>query len=535
MNERIRRVVVLGGGTAGWMAATYLRKALGEQVAVTVLEAPGIPRIGVGEATVPNLQKVFFDFLGIRELDWMRECNASFKMAVKFVNWRTAGPDTTETRRLPDGGPDAFYHPFGILPAVDNLPMSHYWLERELAGVAGERYDYACFVEPWLMDRNLAPHRSDGTPAVAYAWHFDAQLLADFLQRYGTEQLGVQHRLDRMVGADRDSRGFITALRTESGVSVEGDLFVDCSGFRGALINQVMSEPFFDQHDYLLCDRAVARQVPHDDERAGIEPYTSSIAMESGWAWKTPLLGRFGTGYVYSSDFVDDDQARLDFCRVWGLDPEAGPFNQIRFRVGRNRRSWVNNCVSIGLASCFLEPLESSGLYFTYAAIYQLAKHFPTMAFEPALVQAFNEEVAAMFDETRDFLQAHFYYSPRTDTEFWRANKELRLSADIQDKVAKYLAGLPVNLPITDESTYYGNFDAEFRNFWTNGSYYAILSGLGVNPAQPLPALQYRSDVRDRSEPMFQQMRKRRAQLLAELPTTYEYLNRLHRRPERVH
>lgn len=529
MSGRIKRLVVLGGGTAGWMAATYLSKALGRQVEVTVLEAPGIPRIGVGEATVPNLQTVFFDFLGIPEREWMQHCNASFKMAVKFVNWRTAGPGQPNARSLPEGGADSFYHPFGILPANANVPMSHYWLERHLDDATDESFDYACFIEPWLMDQNLAPHHTDGEPAATYAWHFDAQLLADYLQRFGVETLGITHRIDRMVGAARDDRGFITALHTESGVSVEGDMFVDCSGFRGALINGIMEEPFLNQADYLLCDSAIATQVPHNDERHGTQPYTSSIAMESGWTWKIPLLNRFGTGYVYSSAFVDDDQARIDFCRMWDLDP-TGQFNNIRFRVGRNRRAWVKNCVSIGLSSCFLEPLESSGLYFAYAAIYQLAKHFPTLAFEQTLVDAFNEEISMMYDETRDFLQAHFYFSPRNDTAFWRANKKLSLSPEFQDKIAKYLAGLPVNLPVAGQSTYYGNFEAEFRNFWTNGSYYAILSGLGVNPSQVLPSMQYSPTLRLASDPMFGAMRIRREKLLSELPTAYEYLLELHGR-----
>lgn len=531
MSKKISKIAILGGGTAGWMAATYLATALGREVEVTVLEAPGIPRIGVGEATVPNLQKVFFDFLGVAEKDWMRECNASFKLAVKFVNWRTPGAGQPTARTLPNGEQDVFYHPFGILPTTDRMPMSHYWLERYLDGVAEDPYDYSCFVEPWLMDRSLSPHHSDGSPAVAYAWHFDAQLLADYLQRFGTERLGVKHTIDQMVGASRDENGYLTALQTGSGRPVEGDLFVDCSGFRGALINKIMQEPFLDQHDYLLCDSAITKQIPHDDATEGIETYTSSIAMESGWTWKTPLLGRFGTGYVYSSSFVDDDQARLDFCRMWDLDPEDS-FNSIRFRVGRNRRSWVKNCVSIGLSSCFVEPLESSGLYFTYAAIYQLAKHFPTRDYEPALIDSFNEEVATMFDETRDFLQAHFYYSPRTDTEFWRANKELHLSPQFENKVSKYLAGLPVNPPLSSESDYYGNFEVEFRNFWTNGSYYAILSGLGLQPNQLLPTMRYRGDLRAAGEPMFQAMRHRREKLLAELPTAYDYLCQLHSRAD---
>src|SRR5262249_5111200 len=162
------------------------------------------------------------------------------------------------------------------------------------------------------------------------------------------------------------------------------------------------------------------------------EPYTSAIAMPSGWTWKIPMLGRYGTGYVYSSRFSDQDEATGQLCRLWQLDPDTTTLNQLRFRVGRNRRAWVKNCVSIGLSSCFLEPLESSGIYFITAAIYQLAKHFPDRTFNETLIERFNHEIETMFDDTRDFIQAHFYLSPRTDTPFWKANKDLHLTAQIR-------------------------------------------------------------------------------------------------------
>ena len=527
MDERIRDVVILGGGTAGWMTAAYLAKALQDTVTITVLEAPAIGRIGVGEATVPNLQRAFFDYLGIAEEDWMRECNASFKIAVKFINWRTPGRGQATPRTL-DGRPDAFHHPFGLLPWHDRVPLSHYWAHRVAHGQTDEPFDYACFKEPAIMDAKRAPRHRDGSRATFYAWHFDAALVADFLCRFAVKKQGVVHVQDVLDEVVKDERGFITGLRTESGQLIRGDLFVDCSGFRGLLINEAMDEPFIDMSDHLLNDSAVATQVPHDDAAHGIEPYTSSIAMSSGWAWRIPLLSRFGTGYVYSSQFADQDEATQEFCEMWGLDPEDTEFNHIRFRVGRNRRAWVKNCVSIGLASCFVEPLESTGIYFIYGAIHQLAKHFPDAGFDPRLIDSFNREIEFMFDDTRDFLQAHFYYSPRVDTEFWRANKELALSEDIQQKVAMYKAGLAVNPPISDETGYYGNFDVEFRNFWTNGSYYCILTGMGVRPDHPLPALSYRPESIRGAEPVFDEVRRQQSELVANLPSLYEYLRDFH-------
>jgi tryptophan halogenase len=258
-----------------------------------------------------------------------------------------------------------------------------------------------------------------------------------------------------------------------------------------------------------------------------VEPFTSSIAMLSGWTWKIPMLSRFGTGYVYSSKFATPDEAVDELSRLWDL-PAGTEFNKIRFRVGRNRRSWVKNCVSIGLASCFLEPLESTGIYFTYAAIYQLAKHFPDLRFDQIMIDRFNHEIAQTFDDTRDFIQAHFYFSPRVDTPFWRANKELVLTDQIREKVAMFRAGVPINPPLSGESEYYGNFEAEFRNFWTNGSYYCIFAGLGVERDHSLPMLTHKPESLRASERIFAQVKERQNELLKPLPPTYQYLQMLH-------
>jgi len=529
MDNRIKQVVILGGGTAGWMTAAYLGKALQGTVGITLLEAPSIPRIGVGEATVPNLQRVVFDFLGIPEDEWMRECNASFKVAVKFINWRTPGPGTHEARDL-EGRPDHFFHPFGLLPSQEQIPLSHFWSYKRLKGETDEPFDYSCFKEPAIMDGNLAPRYADGTPATRYAWHFDAHLLADYLRRLATTRQGVAHVEGRLGEVRKDERGFITALVTEDGQVLDGDLFIDCSGFRGLLINQAMEEPFIDMSDRLLCDSAVAAPVPHDDVACGVEPYTSAIAMPSGWVWRIPLLGRFGSGYVYSSRFVTRDEASLDFCRLWNLDPDKAGLNQIRFRVGRNRRAWVKNCVGIGLASCFLEPLESTGIYFIYAAIYQLVKHFPDLSFDPLLTARFNHHIETTFDDTRDFIQAHFFYSPRTDTPFWKANKDLRISDSFLEKVAMYKSGLPVNPPVTEENSYYGNFDAEFSNFWTNGSYYCIFTGLGMLPERSLPALAHKPVAIAAAARDLAAVKQRQAELASALPSNYDFLRRLHER-----
>jgi tryptophan halogenase len=378
------------------------------------------------------------------------------------------------------------------------------------------------------MDELKSPRWMDGTRAMRYAWHFDANLVADYLRRFATSRQGVTHIQDKMVEVVQDERGFVTALRTEGGRTIEGDLFVDCSGFRGLLINQAMGEPFLDMSDHLINDSAVATALPHDDAAHGVEPYTSAIAMSSGWTWKIPMLGRFGTGYVYSSRFCSEDDAIEEFSSMWGLDPKNTDFNRIRFRVGRNQRAWVKNVVSVGLSSCFVEPLESTGIYFITGALFQLVKNFPDRNFDPVLMKQFNQEIEAMFDDTRDFIQAHFYYSPRTDTPFWRANKELVLAEQIEEKVRMYEAGLVVNMPVVDETSYYQNLEAEFRNFWTNNNYYCVLAGLGRLPQQPLPVLAHRPESVSGSAPLFAELKKRQQDLAEHLPTTYEYLKSFH-------
>jgi hypothetical protein len=524
VDNLIRKVVILGGGTAGWMTASYLSKTFGDGIDITLMEADTIPKIGVGEATVPNLQRAFFDFLGIPENEWMKECNASFKGAVKFVNWR----------KHPDAyGRNHFYHHFGLIPNCDNVPLSQYWtLRRHDDPGYQEAMDYACYMQSSILDDNLSPRMLDGSRTMAYAWHFDANLVAAYLRKLAVGW-GVRHVVDELENVEHHPDGRIAALTGKRGGRLEGDLFIDCSGFRGLLINKAMGEPFIDMKNQLFCDSAVAAAVPHDDAANGIEPYTSSIGMQHGWTWKIPMLGRFGSGYVYAGDFVSQDQATDEFLKLWDLDPNKVKLNHIRFRTGRNRRAWVKNCVSIGLASCFLEPLESTGIYFIYAAIYQLSKHFPDKSFNQTLIDRFNQEIETMFDDCRDFVQAHYFTTTRDDTPFWLANKnDLYLSDNIKHKLATYKSGLPVNMPITDEGNYYANFEAEFRNFWTNSSYYCIFAGMGVIPDAPMPQIRYRPQAIARADQMFAALRAHAAELKAKLPTCHDYLCYLHSKPD---
>ena len=363
---------------------------------------------------------------------------------MKFVNWRTPGDGERDAARASAGRPRPLLPP--LRPAPDQRPASRCRTTGRTSDCSGQTDEP---VRLRLLPRAGhdgrqagAPH-ADGSPATHYAWHFDAQLVADFLRRFATEKQGVAARRGRDDRGRRStSAGSSPRCGPRAGGTLEGDLFVDCSGFRGLLINQAMGEPFIDMSDHLLCDSAVATAVPHDDEANGVEPYTSAIAMTSGWTWKIPMLGRFGTGYVYSSRFATQDEATEEFCRLWSLDPEKTPLNHIRFRVGRNRRAWVKNCVGIGLASCFLEPLESTGIYFIYAAHLPAGQALPGPALRPGADRPVQPRDR---DDVRRHPGLHpgaLLLRPAHDTPFWRANKDLTLTDEIQEKIAMYRAGL---------------------------------------------------------------------------------------------
>jgi tryptophan 7-halogenase len=517
MTEAIKSILVVGGGSSGWMTASYLARALEGKVKITLIESETIKTIGVGEATIPNLQRAFFDFLGIPEAEWMKQVNGSFKVGIKFINWDKV-PKQGEKDR-------SFYHIFGGVPTCEGIPLQQYWLRKYLQRETTDGMHHACYPEAMLLDQNLSPRFRDGKKAMFYAWHFDAQLLANYLKNWSIER-GVTRVVDDVVNVTLASDGAIQSVSTKTGQQYEADLFIDCSGFRSLLIGKALHEPFLDMSDYLLCDSAVATAIPHGDNQ--IEPFTSAIAMKHGWTWKTPMRGRFGSGYVFSSKFCSRDEATREFQQLWNLD-ENQPLRQIKFRVGRSQRSWVKNCVGIGLSSCFLEPLESTGLYFIYAALYQLVKNWPSKLFEPELRDRFNAEVDFMFDDCRDFVQMHYFTTSRDDTPFWRANQhELTISDSIKEKIELYKAGQSVGAVISDASDYYSTFDFEFRNFWPNASYYCVLAGMGIYPHQFPSSLLHNTSLIEKSETIFSDIQRQAITLSKQLPTTHEFLNIFH-------
>ena len=509
----VRNVVIVGGGTAGWMTATYLREAFADQVSVTLVESRDIATVGVGEATFSTIRH-FFDYLGLAEEDWMPECNATYKLAIRFENWREPG--------------SYFYHPFERLRVIDGFTLADWWLK-----VGTAQFDREIFVVPHMCEAKRAPKRiggelferslddgggthrrttmSEQDTQFPYAYQFDAALLANFLADYGVSR-GVRRVLDDVVEVRQDERGWIDHLVTREHGELPGDLFIDCTGFRGMLINKTLGEPFQSYQDYLPNDRAVALRVPHDAERDGIQPYTTASAMDAGWIWTIPLFHRNGTGYVYAEEFCSPEEAEHTIRRFVGPAADGVEANHIRMRVGRNRNSWVRNCVAIGLSSGFVEPLESTGIFFIQNGIEQLVKHFPDESWDPALTTGYNRSVNRCLDGVRDFLVMHYRCAARADTPYWKATKERPIPAGLAERMEVWAARLP------DESTVYPYYHG-FESY----SYNVMLLGLGGHlPTRHRPALGLLNNddalreiavVRDQAQTLVQQ-----------LPTQFDYL-----------
>ncbi len=529
MAENIRSIVIVGGGSSGWMTASYLNKALGDSVKVSLIESANIKTIGVGEATFSTI-KLFFDYLDLDESEWMPPCSAAYKIAIKFVNWN-------EEKRH-------FYHPFQRYETVRGFHLGEWWIKLHEKYDLGT-FDDACFVIPAICEANRSPRYLDGTvydekvheqfkPEKAfqknvlsdlkiqypYAYHFNAAHLADFLCTFAKAR-GVTQIIDDVTHVQLDDSGNIAHVKTKEHGNISGDLFIDCTGFRGLLLNQTLQEPFIPFADSLLCDSAVAFQVPKDIERVGIQPYTTATALGSGWCWTIPLYGRDGTGYVYSSKFATKDQAEKEFREFLGPCSDGLTPNHIKMRIGRSRNSWVKNCVAIGLASGFVEPLESTGIFFIQHGIEELVSHLPNRTIHDEMRKGYNRAVGECIDGVREFLTLHYCTSTRSDTPFWKATKsEIKIPDFLAGQLKLWKQRMPVNRTIYP---YYHGFESY--------SYSVMLLGLGFRPDGNLPVLDHLPN--DKALATFKAIRERADYLCKTLPSQYEYLTHVREKSQK--
>jgi len=438
MAEPLQSITIVGGGTAGWLTAAMIlgirnRRNDGADLRITLIESPNVPIVGVGEATTLSMRDAL-GLLAIDERDFFRKCEASIKAAVKFVGWDTAAPGT-ET---------AYYHPFEYPPYLFGLPPAYHYHARARRGAKQPPLTHAMVALPALLDRNLAPRApgQDYDTIAPYAYHLDAGKFAAYLRDFCTT-LGVEHVLDDVVDVERDGRGHVAALNLRERGRHGVEFVVDCSGFQGLIIRKVFDEPFVRYDDNLMCDRAAAVQVPHRPG-APLEPFTRATALGAGWSWNVPLFSRRGTGYVYSSRFRSDDEAVAELLDFLGPDAAGLEPRVIRMNIGRSRRSWVGNCVAIGLASGFIEPLESTSIHFIQMSVRWLLDNFPDADCDPSLRDNYNGLVQTLYEEIRDFIVMHYKLSNRDDTAFWRAARhELAVPDALAERLALWRHKLP--------------------------------------------------------------------------------------------
>ncbi|TVT48880.1 tryptophan 7-halogenase [Amycolatopsis rhizosphaerae] len=510
----VEKIVIVGGGTAGWMTAAYLRKAFTDRISITLVESGKVGTIGVGEATFSDIRH-FFEFLDLPETEWMPACNATYKLAVRFQNWREPGHH--------------FYHPFEQLRSVDGFPLTDWWLQSGHS----DRFDKDCFVMASLCDAERSPRYLDGglldgpfregteepvgltmsehqgKTQFPYAYHFEAALLAKFLTGYAKDR-GVRHVVDDVLEVPQDERGWISGVRTAEHGVLEGDLFIDCTGFRGLLLNQALGEPFISYQDTLPNDSAVALQVPLDMRARGIRPCTTATAQDNGWIWTIPLFGRIGTGYVYARDYCEPEEAERTLRAFVGPEAAGVEANHIRMRIGRSRNSWVRNCVAIGLSSGFVEPLESTGIFFIHHAIERLVKHFPGNDWNPAQRELYNEAVGHVMDGVREFLVLHYVSAARENTQYWKDTKTRKIPDGLAERLERWRVQLP------DSETIY-----PYYHGLPPYSYMCVLLGMGGIKLTPSPALRLADDTAAHKE--FEQIRDKAKCLVETLPSQYEY------------
>lgn len=462
--QQLKRVLIVGGGTAGWMTAALLSKLFKGRYEITLIESESIGIIGVGEATIPAIKK-YNELLGLDENEFMQRTQGSFKLGIQFVDWWKQGA--------------SYIHGFGVIGRdLGWLRCHQYWLKLNALGEASDFANYSINTAAALENKFM---RSDPRMAesplghIAHAFHFDAALYAKYLRGLA-EAAGVRRREGKVADVSlRGEDGFVRSVTMDDGEVIEADLFIDCSGFRGLIIEQAMKTGYEDWTHWLPCDRAMA--VPC----ARIEPftpYTRSTARPAGWQWRIPLQHRTGNGHVYSSQYMDDDEAeRLLLANLDG-EQLAEP-NRLRFVTGKRKQIWNRNCVAIGLASGFLEPLESTSIHLIQSAIVRLVRLWPDAGFDPATIAEFNRQSDFEYERVRDFIILHYKATERDDTPFWRYCRDMDVPDTLQRKMDLFRAN--------------GRIFREDEELFAEESWIQVFLGQGVIPRAWDPFVEIKS------------------------------------------
>jgi tryptophan halogenase len=492
--QRIRRILIVGGGTAGWMTAAAMAKILGRDYAeISVIECEEIGTVGVGEASIPHIA-IYNQLLALDENEFVRKTQATFKLGIQFVDWGKLG--------------DLYIHPFGPYGvSMEGLPFNAFWLRMRLAGQPDRLADYSLQAVAAERGKFTRPVNAGNSPLsrIVYAFHFDAVLYARLLREYA-EHRGVRRREGKVLNARLREDGFIASVTMESGEHVEADLFIDCSGFRGLLIEQALHTGYEDWTHWLPCDRALA--VPSASAGAPT-PYTRSTARSAGWQWRIPLQHRTGNGYVYSSKFISDDAAASTL--LGNLDGRAlADPRPLRFVTGHRKKFWNRNCVAIGLAAGFMEPLESTSIHLIQSGIAKLMAMFPDRGFEPAEIDRYNRVTAEEFERIRDFLMLHYNSTIRNDSPFWDYCRTMSIPATLQEKLDLFRGR--------------GRMFRENEELFNDTSWFSVMIGQGIQARSYDPLADVLSF--DETRRRLDQMRQVVSTSADRMPSHQEFIDR---------
>lgn len=423
MQDSIKKILIVGGGTAGWMTAAALSKVMDTRFcSVQLVESDDIGTVGVGEATIPIIQ-MFNKLLDLDEDEFVKKTQGTFKLGIEFVNWKSIG--------------QKYIHAFGdVGKDMDAVQFYHYWLKMAQLGQAEDLGRYSIAGVASAHGKFMRPFDAGNSPLsnIAYAFHFDAGLYARFLREF-SECRGVQRTEGKVAATDLDSNtGFIQSVLLESGERIEADFFIDCSGFRGLLIDGAMKVGYDNWSQWLPCDRAWA--VPCESVGDPI-PYTRSTAHAAGWQWRIPLQHRVGNGHVFSSKFMSEDEARSILLNNLDGKPLAEP-RLLKFVTGKRKKMWEKNCLAIGLSSGFMEPLESTSIHLVQSSIGRLMSFFPNKSFDQVDIDEFNRQADFEVEKIRDFLILHYHATERNDSEFWNYCRTMSIPPELTQKIEQF-------------------------------------------------------------------------------------------------
>jgi tryptophan halogenase len=492
-DNAIRRIVIVGGGSAGWMAAAPLAQRLQRRCEVILVESPEIGTVGVGESTLPTI-RFYNAALGLDNAEFIEKTQATFKLGIEFKDWGHLG--------------NRFFHGFGDYgPAFGNGAPHMHWLR------LAESFNNMPALENWSLPSMMARHLKFAPPETlaapltnrySYAFQFDASLYANYLREYAIAR-GAQRIEGTIVEVEQHPEtGFITAVKLRDGRRVEGDLFIDCSGFRGLLIEATLKAGYEDWSDMLPCNSALAVASA---KASAMAPYTRSTATSAGWLWRIPLQHRTGNGHVYCNAFTTDEQAREALLAALDEPAVAEP-RQLRFVTGRRRKSWVKNCVAMGLSAGFIEPLESTSIHLVETAVGKLIELFPDRACNAELAAEFNRYMGSRYESVRDFIILHYKLTKRDDSEFWR-----------------YCANMPIPDSLRHQIELFretGHVVVLDPNGFAEPSFVAMLLGLGVVPKRIHPLVGH-IDLRQ-LHGHFASLRDAIAKAVAHMPTQAEFI-----------